>query len=173
MEKYERLTGNKAKYPKSNHDLEELEKEIHSRKSQPVDKEPDKITRHQKALKLVNDYEKAFGKKPKYTKSNTKLMQIQNEFELDKKSKLKIKQILSSFSGFSKTYQIEIETEPLENLIKSAIDYILIKEPRIKIIVELRVTFIHAVDSDKFTLPYIKPDPKIVYAYDEKNVKNC
>ncbi|KAK3598591.1 hypothetical protein CHS0354_009786 [Potamilus streckersoni] len=106
MEEYEKSTGKKAKYPRSNRELEELQKEIHYRKSQPVavtvyhDKEPDKITkqtRHQKVLKLIKDYEATFGRKPKYPRSNVELEQLQNDLERDKKIKLNIKQILTSF----------------------------------------------------------------------------
>ncbi|KAK3589218.1 hypothetical protein CHS0354_020079 [Potamilus streckersoni] len=114
----------------SNRELEELQKEIHRRKSQPVaitvdhDKELDKITkqtRQQKVLKLINDYEATFGKKPKYHRSNVELEQLQSDLEGDKKNKLKIMEILSSFEGFSNTYRVKTDSEPLERLIKSAI----------------------------------------------------
>ncbi|KAK3609039.1 hypothetical protein CHS0354_020704, partial [Potamilus streckersoni] len=127
MEEYEKSTGKKAKYPRSNRELEELQNEIHTRRlEQPlidVDiRRPVKQTRHQKVLKLIKDYEATFGRKPKYPMSNVELEQLQYDLEMDKKS------------------------TPPKKLIKKLIDYILIKQTRSKIIVELCVTIFHAFE---------------------------
>ncbi|KAK3603949.1 hypothetical protein CHS0354_005447 [Potamilus streckersoni] len=189
MKEYEKITTIKPKYPKSNNDLQALQKEIHNRKFRQVlaDIEtlaflphkglsrsasgnacvsPTKYSRHKRVKKLIKDYENTIGIKPKYPVSNKELEKLQNTLEESKRSKLIFKPTKSSFAGFTSTWKILLDARPLHEIIEDAINFILVRQPRVKILVELRVKFTHAVDPTKFTRPYIKYNVRVAYADD-------
>ncbi|KAK3581382.1 hypothetical protein CHS0354_016230 [Potamilus streckersoni] len=191
MKEYEKITAIKPKYPKSNNDLQALQKEIHNRKFRQVlaDIEsqaflphkrssgiasvfhagvsPTKYNRHKRVKKLIKDYENTIGIKPNYPVSNKELEKLQNTLEESKRSKLIFKPTKSSFAGFTSTWKILLDGRPLHEIIEDAINFILVRQPRVKILVELRVKFTHAVDPTKFTRPYIKSNVRVVYTDDD------
>ncbi|KAK3600763.1 hypothetical protein CHS0354_009189, partial [Potamilus streckersoni] len=180
MKEYEKITTIKPKYPKSNNDLQALQKEIHNRKFRQVLADIEslvipthkglsgiaKYNRHKRVKKLIKDYENTIGIKPKYPVSNKELEKLQNTLEESKRSKLIFKPTKSSFAGFTSTWKILLDGRPLHEIIEDAINFILVRQPRVKILVELRVKFTHAVDPTKFTRPYIKSNVRVVYADD-------